>query len=92
MATAAFVTVYNYLGFRLIFLYYLGSALGGSLGGLAYGSTAWRGITLYCGALLAAALISAVTLRHLRRPDQPRPATGRDPATVASTGTTPAPR
>ncbi|MFD4553900.1 MFS transporter [Streptomyces sp. NPDC058469] len=68
-----------------LFLYYLGSAIGGSLGGLAYSSTAWHGITVYCGALLATALVSAVTLRHLRRPNPLRPAGGR--ATAAGTST-----
>lgn len=49
-----------------LFFYYIGSAIGGSLGGLAYSAGAWQGVTVYCACLMALALVSAVTLRRLR--------------------------
>jgi YNFM family putative membrane transporter len=50
-----------------LFFYYVGSAIGGSVGGIAYSAAAWGGVTLYCAGLLAVALISATTL-VVRRP------------------------
>jgi YNFM family putative membrane transporter len=52
--------------------YYLGSSVGGSLGGLAYGADGWTGVTLYVGALIIGVLILAFTLRKLPQA-QPRP-------------------
>ncbi|MFD7917819.1 MFS transporter [Streptomyces sp. NPDC059740] len=49
-----------------LFCYYIGSAVGGSAGGIAYSGDAWGGVTVYCAGLLAVALLSAVTLRKLR--------------------------
>jgi YNFM family putative membrane transporter len=45
--------------------YYLGSAIGGSLGGVAFGSGGWVGISWYLGALTLVILVLAVSLRHL---------------------------
>jgi hypothetical protein len=49
------------------FFYYVGSAIAGPVGGIAYSAAAWGGATLYCAGLLAVALISATTL-VVRRP------------------------
>ncbi|MDI5965652.1 MFS transporter [Streptomyces sp. SL13] len=49
-----------------LFCYYIGSAVGGSLGGVFYSSGAWNGVSAYCAVLIAVALLSAVTLRRLR--------------------------
>jgi YNFM family putative membrane transporter len=49
-----------------LFCYYIGSAVGGTLGGTAYSTGAWGGVTAYCACLVAVALISSVTLRRLR--------------------------
>lgn len=56
-----------------LFFYYIGSAVGGSVGGIAYSSGAWGGLTLYCACLLAIALISAVTLSRVRAASRPSP-------------------
>ncbi|MFD2416756.1 MFS transporter [Amycolatopsis pigmentata] len=45
--------------------YYLGSSVGGSVGGLAYGAGGWSGVSLYVGALVLGALALALTLRKL---------------------------
>ncbi|MBY8857135.1 MFS transporter [Nocardia sp. CA2R105] len=54
-----------------LFCYYLGSSVGGSLGGLAYGADGWSGVTIYVGALVLGVLILAFTLRKLPQA-QPR--------------------
>ncbi len=46
--------------------YYLGSSVGGSLGGLAFGAGGWAGTTWYTGALALAVLLIVVNLRTLR--------------------------
>lgn len=56
-----------------LFFYYIGSAVGGSVGGIAYSAGAWNGLTLYCGCLVAVALLSAVTLRRVRTAARPGP-------------------
>ncbi|HEY1575188.1 MAG TPA: MFS transporter [Pseudonocardiaceae bacterium] len=43
--------------------YYLGSSVGGSLGGLAYGAGGWPGVTWYVGALAILVLLGVVSLR-----------------------------
>lgn len=58
-----------------LFFYYMGSAVGGTVGGVAYSAAAWPGVTCYCLALIASALVSAVTLRRLR----PAAAPGSEP-------------
>ncbi|HEY3503957.1 MAG TPA: MFS transporter [Actinocatenispora sp.] len=45
--------------------YYLGSSVGGSVGGLAYGHGGWPGTIAYTGALIALALLIGITLRTL---------------------------
>jgi YNFM family putative membrane transporter len=45
--------------------YYLGSSVGGSLGGIAYGSAGWPGTTWYVGALTLAVLVTGLSLRGL---------------------------
>jgi YNFM family putative membrane transporter len=49
-----------------LFCYYLGSSVGGSAGGLAYGAAGWAGVTGYGTALLAGVIVLALTLRRLR--------------------------
>jgi MFS transporter, YNFM family, putative membrane transport protein len=51
--------------------YYLGSSIGGSLGGLAFGAGGWASTTWYVGALTVVVLLIAVSLRG------PVPATSR---------------
>ncbi|MGH3627352.1 MAG: hypothetical protein ACRDRL_07930, partial [Sciscionella sp.] len=46
--------------------YYLGSSVGGTLGGLALHAAAWPGITIYCGAFVLVILVLAVSLWRLR--------------------------
>ncbi|WP_329166853.1 MFS transporter [Streptomyces sp. NBC_01387] len=73
-----------------LFFYYIGSAVGGSVGGIAYSSGAWGGLTLYCACLLAIALISAVTLSRVRAASRPSPVTApadADAGTTAATAT-----
>lgn len=48
-----------------LFFYYLGSSIGGSLGGLAFGGDGWPGVTVFTGAFVAAVVIIALTLRRL---------------------------
>lgn len=45
--------------------YYLGSSVGGSVGGLAYGRGGWPATIAYTGALIALALLIGITLRTL---------------------------
>jgi YNFM family putative membrane transporter len=46
--------------------YYLGSSVGGSVGGLAYAADGWSGTVWYAGALVAGALVLGFTLRAMR--------------------------
>jgi MFS transporter, YNFM family, putative membrane transport protein len=48
-----------------LFFYYLGSSIGGSLGGLAFGGGGWPGVTLFTGAFVIAVVVIALTLRRL---------------------------
>jgi YNFM family putative membrane transporter len=48
-----------------LFCYYLGSSVGGSLGGLAYGRDGWNGVTVYTAAFIVLVLLIAVSLRRL---------------------------
>lgn len=48
-----------------LFCYYLGSSVGGSVGGLAYGAGGWTGVSCYTGAFIAGVLVLAFTLRKL---------------------------
>jgi MFS transporter, YNFM family, putative membrane transport protein len=57
-----------------VFCYYLGSSLGGTVGGLVYSAAGWPGVTDYAGAFLVAVLILAILLRRLR-PAAPMAAT-----------------
>ncbi|MBB4682895.1 MFS transporter [Amycolatopsis jiangsuensis] len=54
-----------------LFCYYLGSSVGGSVGGLAYSADGWRGVSLYAGAFVLAVLVLATSLRKLA-PAKPR--------------------
>jgi MFS transporter, YNFM family, putative membrane transport protein len=45
-----------------LFCYYLGSSIGGSVGGLAYGAGGWDGVSLYVGAFAVAVLVLALQL------------------------------
>jgi YNFM family putative membrane transporter len=45
--------------------YYLGSAVGGSLGGIAFGSGGWPATTWYVGALTLLVLVLGVSVRRL---------------------------
>jgi YNFM family putative membrane transporter len=45
--------------------YYLGSSVGGSAGGIAYGSGGWPATTWYVGALVVLVLVLGFSLRHL---------------------------
>jgi YNFM family putative membrane transporter len=56
-----------------LFAYYLGSSIGGSLGGIAYDHGGWLGVVLYVTALLAAAIGLGLLLRRI---PSPVPATG----------------
>ncbi|WP_405561998.1 MFS transporter [Streptomyces sp. NBC_01180] len=67
-----------------LFFYYIGSAIGGSVGGIAYSAGAWNGLTLYCGCLVAVALLSAVTLRWVRTAARPGPSAERSPRPAAA--------
>ncbi|HEX5407273.1 MAG TPA: MFS transporter [Pseudonocardiaceae bacterium] len=46
--------------------YYLGSAVGGSLGGIAFGNGGWPATTWYVGALTLLVLVIGVSLRRLQ--------------------------
>lgn len=48
-----------------LFFYYLGSSVGGSLGGLAFGGGGWPGVTLFTGAFAAAVVVIGISLRRL---------------------------
>lgn len=48
-----------------LFLYYLGSSVGGSLGGIAFGAGGWSGVTWYSGALTVLVIVVGVALRRL---------------------------
>jgi YNFM family putative membrane transporter len=48
-----------------LFLYYLGSSIGGSVGGIAFGDHGWSGVTWYTGALTLVVVAVGVTLRKL---------------------------
>jgi MFS transporter, YNFM family, putative membrane transport protein len=48
-----------------LFTYYLGSSIGGTLGGLAYGDAGWTGVTWYTGAFMLVVLALGVALRRL---------------------------
>jgi YNFM family putative membrane transporter len=48
--------------------YYLGSSVGGSLGGLACAAGGWTGTVWYAGALVVGALVIGLTLRSMRPP------------------------
>jgi YNFM family putative membrane transporter len=56
-----------------LFAYYLGSSIGGSLGGIAYDHGGWLGVVLYVTALLAGAIGLGLLLRRI---PSPVPATG----------------
>jgi YNFM family putative membrane transporter len=45
--------------------FYLGSSVGGSLGGLAFGAGGWAGVTWYTGALVLAVVALGLVLRRL---------------------------
>jgi YNFM family putative membrane transporter len=49
-----------------IFCYYLGSSVGGTVGGLVFSAGGWPGVTDYTGAFLLTVLIIALLLRRLR--------------------------
>ena len=49
-----------------VLFYYLGSSVGGTVGGVAFSADGWRGVTYYTCALVAGALVIAVALRNLR--------------------------
>jgi YNFM family putative membrane transporter len=46
--------------------YYVGSSVGGTVGGLVYSAAGWPGVTDYTGAFLVTVLIIAILLRRLR--------------------------
>jgi YNFM family putative membrane transporter len=53
-----------------LFCYYLGSSVGGTLGGLTYSAGGWNGVTVYSAAFIVAVIGIGLTLRRL----EPRPA------------------
>jgi YNFM family putative membrane transporter len=48
-----------------LFCYYLGSSIGGTVGGLAFTGSGWPGLTGYAGAFLLVVIVLALTLRKL---------------------------
>ncbi|HEY4458831.1 MAG TPA: MFS transporter [Pseudonocardiaceae bacterium] len=48
-----------------LFCYYLGSSIGGTVGGLAFTGAGWNGLTTYTGAFLLVVIALALTLRKL---------------------------
>lgn len=75
-----------------LFFYYLGSSVGGSLGGLAFGAGGWPGVTVFTGAFAVVVVIIGLTLRRLSpvravpdRKEDRRPA-DEGPAAVAQPG------
>jgi YNFM family putative membrane transporter len=68
-----------------LFTYYLGSSVGGSLGGVAYDQAGWFGVVCYVTGLLALALVVALFLRRTtalkpEQAQQPSSADGGDSA------------
>ncbi|WP_371791383.1 hypothetical protein OG285_16385 [Streptomyces sp. NBC_01471] len=53
------------------------------MGGIAYSAGAWNGLTLYCGGLVAVALLSAVTLRWVRSAARPGSPAAQSPPPAA---------
>jgi YNFM family putative membrane transporter len=54
-----------------VLFYYLGSSVGGTVGGLMFSAAGWAGVTYYTVGLIATVLVIAVLLRRL---PSPRPA------------------
>jgi len=54
------------------FSYYLGSSVGGTVGGLVFSAARWSGVTAYTGAFLLTVLIIAILLRRPERARHPR--------------------
>jgi YNFM family putative membrane transporter len=52
-----------------LFAYYLGSSVGGAVGGIAYDGAGWVGVVVYVSALLAGALVLALVLRRVPAPE-----------------------
>jgi YNFM family putative membrane transporter len=48
-----------------LFCYYLGSSIGGSVGGIAFTGSGWSGLTVYTGAFIVVVIALALTLRKL---------------------------
>jgi YNFM family putative membrane transporter len=48
-----------------VLFYYLGSSVGGTVGGLVFSARGWTGVTYYTAALVVAVLVVAVMLRGL---------------------------
>lgn len=48
-----------------LFCYYLGSSIGGTVGGLAFTGSGWNGLTIYTGVFLVVVIALALTLRRL---------------------------
>jgi YNFM family putative membrane transporter len=48
-----------------LFCYYLGSSIGGTVGGLAFTGSGWSGLTVYTGAFIVVVIGIALTLRKL---------------------------
>jgi MFS transporter, YNFM family, putative membrane transport protein len=51
-----------------LFAYYLGSSVGGAVGGVAYDHGGWPAVLIYVTGLFAAALVLAVILRRIKAP------------------------
>jgi YNFM family putative membrane transporter len=54
-----------------LFCYYLGSSVGGTVGGIAFGDSGWTGVTVYTGAFVVVVVALGLSLRKLvpvRRP------------------------
>ena len=49
-----------------VLCYYLGSSIGGTVGGLVFSAYGWTGVTYYTSALIASVVVIAVFLRRLR--------------------------
>ena len=54
--------------------YYLGSSIGGALGGIAYDGAGWLGVVVYVSGLLVVALGLALWLRRVPSPQAVAPA------------------
>jgi YNFM family putative membrane transporter len=48
-----------------LFSYYLGSSIGGTIGGIAFTGSGWSGLTLYTGSFIVVVIVLALTLRRL---------------------------